>query len=62
MVKIFFSSVPLIKALENANKDKEHAPLETRLRGTLKKLTSLKKLELDSELSGELICELLKVM
>ncbi len=42
---VLFLSIPLIKALENSSKNPLEAPLETRLKGTLKKLTNLKKLE-----------------
>ena len=52
MSNVIVLSVPLIKALENSTKDKHHAPLEARLKSTLKKLTSLKKHHLDDKFNG----------
>ena len=46
-------SIAVIKALENVSKEKSHAPLEHRLNGTLRKLTALKKFEIDSNLEGK---------
>ena len=62
MSNVIILIVPLIKALENSTKDKHHAPLETRLKGTLKKLTSIKKHDLDSDFSGELLTELFQAL
>ena len=46
-------SIAVIKALENVSKEKSQAPLEQRLNGTLRKLTALKKFEIDSNLEGK---------
>lgn len=60
MRNALFLSIPLIKALEKASKDKAHAPLETRLRGTLRKLTGIKKPEVDKNLEGEDLVRILE--
>ena len=41
--------MPLIGAMESALKQKNHEPLQERLKGTLKKLASLKKMKDDEE-------------
>jgi hypothetical protein len=51
---------PLLKCLETSSKDKNQAPLETRLKGSLRKLTNVKKAELDSDMSGDLLVNLLE--
>ena len=55
-------SVPLIKALETSTKDKLLAPLEIRIKGTLRKLTSIKKPEIDDNLTGDALVNLLEAL
>ena len=55
-------SVPLIRALEASRKDKIYAPLETRIKGTLRKLTSMKKPEIDANLTPDILTDLLSAL
>merc|ERR1719464_1387314 len=55
-------SVPLIKALETCSKDKLLAPLEIRIKGTLKKMTNIKKPEIDDNLTGDALVNLLEAL
>lgn len=49
----------IITALESVVKQKDHEALQTRLIGTLKKITSLKNLPLDDNLNKEAFTEVL---
>ena len=60
MSHVLYLILPLIHALEAASKQKNNEPLKVRLRGTLKKLTSLKKSAVDQELDQESIPDLLQ--
>ena len=55
-------ALPLIRALESSSKDKLLAPLEIRIKGTLRKLTSIKKPEIDENLTGDALVELLEAL
>ncbi len=60
MSSAIFLSMQVIRALESSGKDKEQAPLQTRLKGTLRKLTNSKKLILDNDINSQDILETLK--
>ena len=55
-------SIAVIKALETVSKEKSQAPLEQRLNGTLRKLTGLKKFEIDANLEGKDLVEHLEAL
>ena len=62
MSNVLVLSIAVIKALEMASKEKSQGPLEQRLNNTLRKLTALKKYEIDANLNGKDLIEHLEAL
>ena len=62
MSHLLYLILPLINAIGFAGKIKSYEPLQLRLRSTLKRLTNIKKAEVDDELDAQSIPQLLQTL